>query len=180
MKFIIYSARNLKDSLKSYLPIMKKLEIKDLKIGDLVKLRDGLVHEKRYGEYYFVVNMSFKGFRKITCLEEEEKAITIEDNGFAYTPEMIAEVRRPTTWTIYKYETILDDVEKEYLSSVIRPFRNEVKYICKERHDLGRKEFISFTYKGDYDYTTLKQFKAGTMYKGMEANREYTLEELGL
>lgn len=78
------------------------------------------------------------------------------------------------------YAPVLDDVEKEYLSAVIRPFRNKVVAICKE------------TYGGDHDYqyirirfndfpdTCLPVFESGTMYKGMDVGHEYSLEGLRL
>ena len=76
-------------------------------------------------------------------------------------------------------EPILDDAEREYLSAVIRPFRDMVMYLIKSDEII----VISFKYKsGDnqwsYDVAHLPYF--GTMYKGMEVGRKYTIEELGL
>ena len=74
---------------------------------------------------------------------------------------------------------ILDDVEKRYLSAVIRPFRKRVDYIMKISDPLGyEKEYIFI--KFDEDSFSLPYFKTGTMYQGMELERAYTLEELGL
>lgn len=74
---------------------------------------------------------------------------------------------------------ILDDVEKRYLSVVIRPFRKRVDYIMKISDPLGyEKEYIFI--KLDEDSFSLPYFTAGTMYQGMELERAYTLEELGL
>lgn len=75
---------------------------------------------------------------------------------------------------------ILDEKEKEYLSAVIRPFRDRVEYIKKVG---GNREFIEITINDKYfyfDYINLPYFKKGTMYKGMETNKGYTLKELGL
>lgn len=74
---------------------------------------------------------------------------------------------------------ILDDAEKRYLRCVIRPFRNEVKYIFKNS---SNEEFITIVLedKKRREYFNFPYFKKGTMYKGMEANKIYTLEELGL
>ena len=75
---------------------------------------------------------------------------------------------------------ILTDKEKAYLSSVIKPFRKDVEWIEKiERYD-GENEYIHITVKRNEDCCELPTFKKGTMYKGMEANKAYTLEELGL
>ena len=74
---------------------------------------------------------------------------------------------------------ILDDVEKRYLSAVIRPFRKRVDYIMKISDPLGyEKEYIFI--KLDEDSFSLPYFTAGTMYQGMDLERAYTLEELGL
>ena len=70
---------------------------------------------------------------------------------------------------------ILDDVEKEYLSNVIKPFRDRVSSISKD----GPLEYITISLDGD-DFAFLPNFEEGKMYKGMETNRRYTLEELGL
>lgn len=74
---------------------------------------------------------------------------------------------------------ILDDVEKRYLSAVIRPFRKRVDSIMKISDPLGyEKEYIFI--KLDEDSFSLPYFKTGTMYQGMELEKVYTLEELGL
>ena len=80
-------------------------------------------------------------------------------------------------------KSILDDVEKEYLSAVIKPFRNRVKYITKFR-GVFDNEFIEIGHVMDNEaelyYIELPLFKKGTMYKGMEIKKEYTLDDLGL
>ena len=76
---------------------------------------------------------------------------------------------------------ILDDKEKEYLSAVIKPFRNKVYTIAK--YDDGDDNFyiqIAIKQNVYFEYIDLPYFKKGTMYKGMELKKEYTLEELGL
>ena len=78
-------------------------------------------------------------------------------------------------------EPILDEVEKEYLSAVIKPFRNKIEYIDKYIDENG--EYISLIYRELSDRTFaigFPSFKKGTMYKGMEIGKRYTLEELGL
>lgn len=74
---------------------------------------------------------------------------------------------------------ILDNVEKRYLSAVIRPFRKRVDSIMKISDPLSYdKEYIFI--KLDEDSFSLPYFKIGTMYQGMELEKVYTLEELGL
>ena len=72
---------------------------------------------------------------------------------------------------------ILDEKEKEYLSAVIKPFRDKVISISKKSANYG--EFIDILIDEAEDIY-LPYFKPGKMYQGMRVNREYTLEELGL
>ncbi len=85
-------------------------------------------------------------------------------------------------WLCEEYkEPILTDKEKEYLSAVIKPFRNDVIAICKEGFD--NYEYITIYFKeedGEKDGMGFPIFKKGTMYKGMKEDKDYTLEELGL
>lgn len=72
---------------------------------------------------------------------------------------------------------ILDDAEKEYLKNVIKPFKSRVKCISKETTCI-RNHYI-FIDLGSDDIA-LPIFSNKTMYKGMEADKKYTLKELGL
>lgn len=81
---------------------------------------------------------------------------------------------------------ILDAKEKEYLSAVIKPFRNCITSVTKRHYFNSYEiEYISVTYidrlmdNSTYIFS-LPNFKSGTMYKGMESGKHYTLEELGL
>lgn len=151
----------------------------ELKIGDLVKLRDDLEDGKYYGIYYSD-DMKFNGFKIITKIYTNGviKISKDDENYCYYTKEMIAEVKRLTKYaTIYKRkEPILDDKEKEYLGNVIRPFRGEVIYI--EKRDALGGEYINIELRTTFIY--LPPFKENTMYKNMKLNNLYTLKELGL
>lgn len=74
---------------------------------------------------------------------------------------------------------ILDKAEKRYLSYVIKPFKDKVSYICKKKSDCTKMEWIQIGIEADTNLD-FPSFEIGTMYKGMELNREYTLEDLGL
>ena len=86
-----------------------------------------------------------------------------------------------TKWLEEEYvPEILTEREKAYLSAVIKPFRKDVEWIEKIERYYGGNEYIHITVKRYEDCCELPTFKKGTMYKGMEANKVYTLEELGL
>ena len=75
---------------------------------------------------------------------------------------------------VVKY--ILTETEREYLSAVIKPFRDEVKHISKNQYD--DEELVQIRTKSGL--ALLPPFKKGLMYNGMEVGKEYALEELGL
>lgn len=96
----------------------------------------------------------------------------IEHNHEEYTSDILE-------WMAQPYERpLLDSTEREYLTSVIRPFRKKVTEIVKIRDPLCRRDFIRITV--ELDYICLPQFEIGTMYKGMEYDKIYKPEELGL
>lgn len=91
------------------------------------------------------------------------------------------------TWLDMEHkEPILDESERQYLSAVIRPFKDDVQYIVKyDGVDFGNFEEIIINYKykphnGAVSFFGFPPFKKGTMYKGMKPYRKYTLEELEL
>ncbi len=73
---------------------------------------------------------------------------------------------------------ILDEAEKRYLKAVIRPFKNRVITIVKENCCDGNC-YISISLN-NAEEIFLPNFKKGTMYNGMEEDKEYTLKELKL
>lgn len=77
---------------------------------------------------------------------------------------------------------ILDEVEKEYLSNVIKPFKNKIIYIKKL--DLSNKYSIVIDIYSKFTFSEIEHINLpcfqNNMYKGMELNKSYTLEELGL
>ena len=75
---------------------------------------------------------------------------------------------------------ILNEKEKEYLSAVIKPFRDKVSLISKRSNDNGQFISIEIEEKPHNNNMFFPYFEADTMYKGMEINKYYTLEELGL
>ena len=83
-------------------------------------------------------------------------------------------------WLISEYkEPILTEEEREYLSSVIKPFRKKVEYIAIWGAWNGSKQFVHIELS-DMDYANLPNFETNTMYKGMKPRKHYSLEELGL
>lgn len=94
----------------------------------------------------------------------------------------IIKIEEPEYQTVYEYKLeILDEVEKRYLREVIRPFRDKVSYIRKFIYSGGNASIDIQTKDSESEWLIeLQPFKKDKMYKGMEDNKRYTLEELGL
>lgn len=85
----------------------------------------------------------------------------------------------PTSIESIVHPQILDDAERRYLSAVIRPFKDRVGCICKTFYTSEYQHIYIVLRDCNYNMY-LPIFKKGTMYKGMEFGRSYSLEELGL
>ena len=78
-------------------------------------------------------------------------------------------------------ESILNEKEKQYLSSVIKPFRDRMLTIAKLRDEDTGEYFIELRLctNGREQSINFPYFYGG-MYEGMEDNVWYTLKTLGL
>ena len=84
---------------------------------------------------------------------------------------------------IYVIEkTFLDNAEKAYLEAVLRPFKDRVVYIKKCSSDTGDYILVKIEKRFNFpgEHIDFPFFEKGTMYKGMETNKLYALEELRL
>ena len=79
-------------------------------------------------------------------------------------------------------KSILTEKEKEYLSAVVKPFKDKVSYIVKQQGFKDDKklsvEFI-IIYVDD-EKLILPSYDKGTLYKDMKLAEKYTVEDLGL
>ena len=126
-----------------------------------------------------------------TNLEHYKKELEKILNGeFANTSVVFDKVKkncdsniRSCCWTTYTRdilewmsqpykEPILNDTEREYLAAVIRPF----KYI----QSCSGLSYEYIVVKISTERWGFPKFVEGTMYKNMELDKEYSLEELGL
>ena len=143
----------------------------DLQNGDIVTYRDGrkkiVFEDKFYGSNHFVLLKYYTEDLKDIDGEEENDIIKVE---------------RPVKYeTVFeRKEEILDETEKRYLASVIKPFKNKIETIEKTIK-IGDSSlcYLIMLLKNN-DMANLPNFKKNSMYKGMETNKKYTLKELGL
>lgn len=114
---------------------------------------------------------------KILFFELKIRGKTIYQQTYPYGVFTCEAMESMIGWLEEEYDPkILTDKETAYLSSVIKPFREEVETIEKASFEEDEQLQIS---DGD-TVMAFPCFEKGTMYKGMEAYKEYTLEELGL
>lgn len=114
---------------------------------------------------------------KILFYELKIRGKTIHQQTYPYGVFTCEAMESMIGWLEEEYDPkILTDKETAYLSSVIKPFREEVETIEKASFEEDEQLQIS---DGD-TVMAFPCFEKGTMYKGMEAYKEYTLEELGL
>lgn len=151
-------------------PYKIKFTKSDLKDGDTVTCRDG---SKKVVSKDFLCDNN--GPVSLTYYTENLKDA---DGDEEYD---IVKVERPVKYEIVfeRKEEILDETEKRYLASVIRPFRHKIKSIEKTKIGDSGLCYLNISLKNN-DSATSPNFKKDSMYKGMEPNKEYSLEELGL
>ena len=134
-------------------------------------------NKEKYNLNTLQVECSPQTFKKRFCavkIKRDESIIFLkemkpnETSSSAYNAWLEQEYKPP----------ILDDVEKAYLSAVIKPFRDRVKYITKYIYPAKEEYLLIVMYNGER--MSFPTFKKETMYKGMKVYEEYTLEELGL
>lgn len=83
---------------------------------------------------------------------------------------------------------ILNDAERTHLKQAIKPFRDKVRRIVKTKEVstvMKNREFILIYFIDEMQrdntlFVILEDFEEGTMYKGMEEGKAYTIDELRL
>jgi hypothetical protein len=106
----------------------------------------------------------FEDYEYISYFNHLFPAIKWEDEE----PTLISEIYNPR---------ILSYAEREYLKTALKPFHGVVEYVKKIKN--GDKEylFIPFSSNGAFSFP---DFDSGKMYSGMEPDKAYSLDELGI
>lgn len=144
----------------------------DLKDGDIVTYRNG---DKRTVIAGNLINSNGYISKKLNQYTNELKDTVIGESLD------IIKVERPVKYeTVFeRKEEILDEVEKRYLTEVIRPFRKRIQFIQKKKEITKINPYIRIICE-DNDKLVFPYITDNSMYKGMEVNKKYTLKELGL
>lgn len=142
---------------------------------------NNMKNKEKYNIRYMTFNVSQNQNGTIKSIDIYYNLKRIEKIKFLNETSATQAMNAVGNWLEEEYvPDILTEKEKAYLSAVIKPFRKDIEYIEKFKSNYVGKEYIYIVMKKDDDYCKLPRFFKGTMYKGMEANREYTLKELGL
>lgn len=100
----------------------------------------------------------------------------------------------PFSLTTYSFEEVdfsvkktnkkflLDCIDRKYFNKFLRPFRDNIQYIIKMQTLSYIYEYIKIIYFKDShaSYIYLPDFKAGTMFKKLELDKQYDLNDLDL
>lgn len=121
-----------------------------------------------------------KPIKNDTIWDSTGGTLTVCENVVPIFQNIKWEDQEPISLENIVHPQILTESERNYLSAVIRPFRDKIYTISKWSGANGYCEWLKFTGKYEYGAFYLPNFKVGTMYKGMEPKKMYTLEELGL
>lgn len=150
-----------------YMYIPKEKKEKDMKETNLEHYKEDLKE---------ILKINFDNPRGTIRKIREKFGCQIEVKRGEYATDVLLE------WMDQPYkEPILDDVEREYLSVVLRPFRNYIRSVYKsDFHLYNGKKYEYIVVMLNNGSWSFPKFYDGTMYKGMKTNKEYTLKELGL
>lgn len=162
-------------------PFLKNLElVEKYTYEDLKKSPIGTKITFENGEE--MIKCSAERYENEKRWRHEKDFVRMEDK--VGTIGKIIKIEEPVYSTVYEAKKeILDEAEKRYLKQVIRPYKNVKsiqKYIFFDKK-LAKIQIFVLDIRGTGCWSIdLPPFKKDTMYKNMEDNKSYTLEELGL
>lgn len=164
------------------------MTINDLEVGQFVKLKNGDIYViglfslsrifKEKKDKLILIDIRHDGktfnsmtgyYNDMTYYSGDENLIIVQvANDYNF---------KDVIWT--RDDTpILTDKEREYLSTVIKPFRYRVVWIKKQDY-YPDGQYIKIEIKKDVP-VAFPLFEENKYYKNMEVDKEYILEELGL
>ena len=123
---------------------------------------------------------NIKGYENNPCVLTENGFVN--NRGYLLVHDVLFEL---LTGELEIEKPILSDDEKKYLENVLKPFKDRVVYVEKIKPGDPNYEYIGFKiiyedHRCPNNWCYLPYFKEGTMYKNMELDKYYSLDELGL
>ena len=128
----------------------------------------------------------YGGFSYLELVSFEKSPTYYSNKGFHYSV--------PLELTTYSFEEVdfsvkktnkkflLDCIDRKYFNNFLRPFRDKIQYIRKMQSLDSDYEYIKIIYFKDTHPCNiyLPYFKAGTMFKKLELDEQYDLNDLDL
>lgn len=128
----------------------------------------------------------YGGFSYLELVNFEKSPTYYSNKGFHYSV--------PLELTTYSFEEVdfsvkktnkkflLDCIDRKYFNNFLRPFRDNIQCITKTEGFAYSCEFIQITHFNNphSSYIDLPEFKAGTMFKKLELDKPYNLNDLDL
>ena len=148
------------------------------------KLKDGCIVEVRcgrrfihIGDFFYSVEPNKDCFYKLDDfhynLDEYDNYLLFKDRNRKHLD--IVKIGF-VNWVMTRKD-ILNDEEREYLKTVIKPVKDKVHFIEK----ISFTPLILYVYiRVDNDYMTFYRFETNKQFINMELGKKYTLKELGL
>lgn len=122
----------------------------------------------RTGKIGRIAELDYEDFDEAGCSISCYKVYYVQEDNFDWF----------TVHDLEPIKEILNAEEREYLSNVIKPFRDRVENIKKFDCCFDMESIV--IYIKDFAPINLPDFKKNTMYQNMELDERYTLEELEL
>ena len=128
----------------------------------------------------------YGGFSFLELVNFEKSPTYYSNKGFHYSV--------PLGLTTYSFEEVdfsvkktnkkflLDCIDRKYFNNFLKPFRDKIQYICKRQSLDSDYECIKIIYSDDIHTSDiyLPYFKTGTMFKKLELDKQYNLNDLDL
>lgn len=128
----------------------------------------------------------YGGFSYLELVSFEKSPTYYSNKGFHYSASL--------GLTTYSFEEVdfsvkktnneflLDCIDRKYFNNFLRPFRDKIQYICKMQSLDSDYEYIKIIYFKDTHPCNicLPYFKTGTMFKKLELDKQYDLNDLNL
>lgn len=128
----------------------------------------------------------YGGFSYLELVNFENSPTYYSNKGFHYSV--------PLGLTTYSFEEVdfsikktnnkflLDSIDRKYFNNFLRPFRDKIQYIRKMQSLDSDYEYIKIFYFKDTQPSSiyLPYFKTGTMFKKLELDKQYDLNDLDL
>lgn len=151
-----------------------------------VNLMNGCIVETRNGDRYIKINDCLLDYKtgKYWSLTSFDEDLTnnYADSQYDIMRVMnqsigsLGYVNQKEEWDWERAENILTEKERDYLTFVLKPFKDDIQYIIKTH---CTEDYLKIV-MNDNDSMSFPYLKNNDMYKDMKKDTPYTLKELKL